>query len=187
MKWFTSDWHLGDDRIGVNGKPNLFYRPFASIGEQNSQIVANFTKRFKDGDTLYHVGDVVYSGTAGSWSALHYIRGLYPNSKFKLCIGNYDEGKIAALGDYFDEISPDYAVEISKGNIAYLNHYPTKCRSKMDLAHFGITGHIHGLWKVSKDMINVSVDAWHFRPVSEDEILFCWNSIQNHYDENVFV
>lgn len=33
MKYFTSDWHLGDDRIGINGKPNLFYRPFKSVAE----------------------------------------------------------------------------------------------------------------------------------------------------------
>lgn len=35
-------------------------------------------------------------------------------------------------------------------------------------------------------MINVSVDAWHFKPVSETEILFCYNAMQNFYDENVF-
>ncbi len=23
-KYFTSDWHLGEDRIGINGKPKRF-------------------------------------------------------------------------------------------------------------------------------------------------------------------
>lgn len=51
---------------------------------------------------------------------------------------------------------------------------------------FCLTGHIHSLWKVQPKMINVGVDAWNYRPVSEDEILFCWNAMQNFYDENVF-
>lgn len=187
-KWFTSDWHLGDDRIGVNGKPNLFYRPFKSVGEQNSQIIARFVNSgFKDGDTLFHVGDVVYEDNGSPLQALRYIRDIFPKSKFKLAIGNYDEDKLTILSNFFDEALKDYNVELSKGCIVYVNHYPTLCRENMGFAQFGITGHIHGLWKVKNDMINVSVDAWHFRPVSEDQILFCWNAMQKFYDENVFL
>lgn len=70
-----------------------------------------------------------------------------------------------------------------------LNHYPTKCIEEMRKdagIHFSITGHIHSLWKVQRKMINASTDAWHFKPVSSEEILFCWNAMQNFYDENVF-
>ena len=64
----------------------------------------------------------------------------------------------------------------------YLNHYPAKCIDKP----FAITGHIHGLWKVQKNMINVGVDAWHFKPVTEAEIKFCTTAVQKYYDKNVF-
>ena len=36
-------------------------------------------------------------------------------------------------------------------------------------------------------MINVGVDAWHFKPVSLEEILFTKKAIECHYDDNVFI
>ena len=208
-KYFTSDWHLGDDRIGINGKPNLFYRPFGSIEEQNNTIINNFiNSNFKDGDELWHLGDVVYANNEESWDVLNIIRHRFPNSKFNLIVGNYDEDKLDMLENYFDLIWKDGGYIHLGGNIDFensknskpflkvaLNHYPIKCKEWMnseDVAFgnvptsFAITGHIHGLWKVQRNMINVGVDAWHFKPVSEDEILFCWNAMQNFYDENVF-
>ena len=202
MKWFTSDWHLGEDRIGLDGKPNLFYRPFVDkfgsddperiIYLQNECIWASFNSSFKDGDELWHLGDVMYSERGESIEFLESIRRKYPNSKFNLIAGNYDEDKIDKLKDYFDVVYEDYFVNFDFGR-CYLNHYPVKCRDEVNKLHgqiqawnFGITGHIHGLWKVQRNMINVGVDAWHFKPVSEDEIKFCWNAMQNHYDENVF-
>lgn len=193
MKYFSADFHIGDDRLGINGKPNLFYRPFEFIDEQDSTIINNFRlSDFKDGDELWHLGDVIYD--LNSEKYLDQLRKLYPNSKFNLIIGNYDEDKLEVLGKYFDNITPEAMIEIGTSYV-YLNHYPINC-FKQDFGceiisgrclDFAITGHIHGLWKVQKNMINVGVDAWHFRPVSETEILFCWNAMQKFYDHNVFL
>ncbi|MDI6738323.1 MAG: hypothetical protein QME12_07475, partial [Nanoarchaeota archaeon] len=66
----------------------------------------------------------------------------------------------------------------------YLNHYPVNHVPDK----FNIVGHIHSLWKVKPNMVNVGADAWHFRPVSEAEILFVHNAIaKGYYDANVFV
>lgn len=202
-KWFTADWHLGEDRIGINGKPNLFYRPFKAmdvggkpidvVGVQNLKILVNFKNSgFKNGDELYHMGDVVYDwqydSTSGAHSILDMLKKMFPKSKFHLIIGNYDEDKVEELGEYFDNIVDSAELQIGNFN-CYLNHYPVQCKRQLDVGpiyDFAITGHIHGLWKVQKNMINVGVDAWHFKPVSEDEILFCWNAMQKFYDENVF-
>ncbi len=46
-------------------------------------------------------------------------------------------------------------------------HYPKQRHQHL----FTLTGHIHDLWKVARDMLNVGVDAWHFRPVSMDIVL----------------
>ena len=182
MIYFSSDWHLGEDRIGINGKPNLFFRPFTSIEQQDNTIIQNFkNSSFKDGDTFYHLGDVIYN-----MNSIHYLeelRNLYPNSIFNLVIGNYDEDKLEILSKYFNIVSPEQFIEI-EGIKFYLNHYPINC--KEEEKGFGITGHIHGLWKVQKNMINVGVDAWHFFPVSEKEILFTVNAIRKFYDNNVF-
>lgn len=190
MKWFTSDWHLGEDRIGINGKPNLFYRPFKSINEQNNAIMDNFfNSGFEDGDELWHLGDVLYN--IDEHLLLSPLKVRFPNSKFNLIIGNYDEGKLDILKKYFDTVQND-AMILLENSYVYLNHYPIKCK---DLNYeivsgcsidFSLTGHIHGLWKVQKGMVNVGVDAWHFKPVSETEIDFCMNACEKYYDENVF-
>ena len=112
-----------------------------------------------------------------------------PPCKKILVIGNYDEPIIDNLSEYFDDVCDDITIDLG-GNTVYVNHYPEKCRDEIavnESIDFCITGHIHSLWKVMPKMINVSVDAWHFRPVSEEEILYVWNAIQNHYDNNVFL
>ena len=63
-----------------------------------------------------------------------------------------------------------------------VNHYPEHGSKEM----FNIVGHIHGLWRVQWNMINVSTDAWNYTPVSEDTIKFCMNAIDKFYDINVF-
>lgn len=186
MKYFTADWHLGDDRIGINGKPNLFYRPFKSVNEQNNAILDGFFySDFEDGDELWHLGDVLYN--ADEHVVLSPLKARYPNSKFNLVVGNYDDDKIEILKPYFHRIVDRITLDFG-GNSVFLNHYPTKCKTVLEdgALDFAITGHIHGLWKVQPKMINVGVDAWHFKPVSETEILFCWNAMQKFYDENVF-
>lgn len=187
--YFTSDWHLNDPRIGTGGQPNLFYRPFSSIEDQNLAMLDGlFKSSFSDGDTLYHLGDVVYSALEPFNTDIYLskLKELYPNSKFNLIIGNYDEKQLGFLQLYFNIIGENCHIEIN-GRKYFLNHYPSKCIQKDgDDNIFNITGHIHGLWKVQKNMVNVGVDAWHFKPVSEDEIDFVRNACEKYYDNNVF-
>lgn len=186
-RYFTSDWHLGEDRLGgSNGKPNVFYRPFKDVFDNDASIIAKFCKSgFTDGDELWHLGDVLVN--ANSVNLLDTLKTTYPNSGFNLLVGNYDEDKIDVLKPYFDKIVVSTQLNIG-GNLVYLNHYPTKCKSALQNGafDFALTGHIHSLWKVQHRMINVGVDAWNYEPVSEDTILFCWNAMQKYYDEDVF-
>jgi len=83
---------------------------------------------------------------------------------------------------YFDKVLKEAFIEIN-GEKIYLNHYPVNCEDK----NFSLTGHVHSLWKVKKNMINVSCDAWHFFPICEEKIKFTINAIRNFYDKNVFL
>ena len=188
MIYFTSDWHLGEDRIGINGKPNLFYRPFHSVEQQDFEILKQFKMSgFSDGDTLYHLGDVIFNLLDSGEKVLEDIRNTYPKSKLVLVKGNYDtKDKMPILCSFFDELVNDYTLDYFDFGLCYLNHYPTKTLDLMQEARLGITGHIHSLWKVQKHLINVGVDAWNFKPVSEDEIKFCFNAMQKFYDDDVF-
>jgi calcineurin-like phosphoesterase family protein len=171
MIYFTSDWHLNESRLFDF---NPFFRPFESIEQQNDTIIHNMNFHIGEDDVLYHIGDVAMD-----------IDGVNLLSKIKcknkyLIIGNYDEPYLDALSKYF-VIENNLIINLN-GKEYVLNHYPSLIKEK----EFGIVGHIHGLWKVQKNMINVSVDAWHFKPVSENEIAFTLNAINNHYDKNVF-
>jgi len=151
-RFFTSDWHLDDNRLGIeDGKPNVFYRPFKSVEDQNETIISNLINfDFKDGDELIHLGDVTVELGGASYEAFNRIRYTFPKSKFTLILGNYDTDKINYLSSFFNEVVESKTITI-KDKEYYLNHYPEKCIDK----EFGLTGHIHSYWKVQKNMIKM--------------------------------
>jgi calcineurin-like phosphoesterase family protein len=174
MSYFlTSDWHLNETRIGPDFNP--FFRPFKSIQEQNETIINNCNAMVGKKDTLIHVGDV--SIDAEGVNLLSQI-----NCKNKiLIIGNYDEDKLDLLKPHFKEIHETLDIKINKVKY-HINHYPNKALPNV----MNIVGHIHGLWKVQPNMINVGVDAWNYEPLDEKRIQFVTNAIAKYYDNNVF-
>lgn len=172
-KYFTSDWHLNEKRIG---KQNLFFRPFETVDEQNRTIIDNLNKLVKENDELYMVGDACMD-----LEAIALLEEIKCKNR-TLIVGNYDEDKLDALKPHFQVVAEELKLKVGSLD-CYLNHYPVNHVAD----RFNIVGHIHGLWKVKPNMVNVSVDAWHFRPVSEQEILFIRNAIEHYYDANVFV
>lgn len=178
MRYFLSDTHFGDDRLGII-KPNVFFRTFNSIEEQNEILLNNILKTVKDGDEIYHGGDVIVN--LDYIHIVEKLRDSLPNSKFNLIIGNYDVDKLQILSKFFDNMVEECNLVIEDKNY-YFNHYPEKCIDK----EFSITGHIHGLWKVQKNMVNIGVDAWHYLPIPETQIAFVRNACEKYYDKNVF-
>ena len=173
MNFFTSDWHLNEKRITPAFNP--FFRPFLSIEEQNEIIINNVNAMVGENDTLYHLGDVAMD-----------LAGVALMDRIKcqnrvLIIGNYDDDKIDALKEHIDIVVPRLEVEIN-GQIYHLNHYPTKIKPRM----MNIVGHIHGLWKVQPSTINVGVDAWNYKPLTEADIKFVTTAIEKFYDNDVF-
>lgn len=173
MKYFTSDWHLGDKRVEDYFDP--FFRPFSDVNEQDNLIIENTNKYVGKDDELYHLGDVVID--RNKCCLLDQVK-----CKRKILItGNHDIDKLDKLAKHFDEIRFDTRLNILGIN-CYLNHYPLNKIEPM----FNIVGHVHGLWKVKRNAVNVGVDCWYFEPVSEKMIAYIYNAINNHYDENVF-
>ena len=178
MRYFTSDTHFGDDRLNLYSRDLVF---------KNSEDFTNaFIKNWNDlvtkNDTVIHLGDVAFSEEA--------LKTMDKLNGIKILIkGNYDSKNGTAKFDisdeillkYFDKVYGEAFINIG-GEKIYLNHYPTNCKAD----YFNITGHIHGTWKVQRNMLNVGCDAWNFRPISEETVKFQINGIRNHYDENVF-
>lgn len=177
MIYFTSDWHLGETRLGdiTKGEFNPFFRPFKSKEEQDNTIIYNINAVVGEDDVLYHLGDVAMDDE--SIDLLKYIH----CKNMHLIMGNYDYDKIGLLEKYFDKRFINLVVRENFN--MNLVHCPVDAYENM----FNVVGHIHGLWKVKRNMVNVGVDAWHFRPVSIKEVEFVKNAIdKGFYDENVF-
>ena len=169
-KFFVSDTHFNDDRF------NLFYRPFKTVQEQDDYLVEKWNSVVGVNDEVFHIGDF-----ATTDKGLDVVKRL--NGKIHLVMGNYDDPRpMSKLKKLFASVVVNADLKLKNGEMIHLNHYPANAV----LDKFNIVGHIHGLWKVQRNMINVGCDAWNFLPVSEDEIIFCMNAIRKYYDKHVF-
>jgi len=177
MNWFTSDLHFGDTRDFLYGR-DIYFK---DNKEFQHKVIFNWNKQVDPHDTVYVLGDVAFTS-----EACLAVRDL-PGRKI-LIRGNYDRDDMTAhpgvtqyLPEVFEEIHDELIIEM--GGIKFnLNHFPEKC-----LAYeFNLTGHIHGLWRVQRNMINVGIDAWNHHLLDEPHIIHFYNAIQEFFDINVF-
>ncbi len=174
-RFITSDWHLGEDRMTVMG------RPFKTGDDCVCEMVLRHNALVQPDDEVIVVGDVCYQKRPDmlKWVAQF-------NGRKTLVKGNHDRGiPDEEFSKYFEKIVPDgEGIELEACGIqCYATHYPTQGKSTM----FNLVGHIHAAWKYQLNMLNVGVDVHHFRPVDLDTIKFHFDAICQYYDEDVWV
>ena len=169
MNYFTADFHLGDKRQTILG------RPFKNEYDCLDTILSNFNEIIKPEDILYVLGDVA---TEECW-----LQSIDEIDCEKILIkGNHEILDKKIYEKHFIEVYDYLDLEILSIPCR-LHHYPTKDSIP---ERFSICGHIHGAWKVQKNMLNVGVDVHHFKPLNEKQIEFYLNAITNFYDEDVW-
>lgn len=176
MKYFTADWHLGDERLELMGRNPPFY----SARHMAHELIRNTLFTVKDRtDTLYFNGDICYKP-----DYLEYLRDL-PVCKRILLRGNHDrQFSDSELARYFDEIIPEengLEVEVN-GMMYYITHYPTQGRHDM----FNLVGHVHGIWRSQLNMLNVGIDVHQFFPINSDKVQFYTHAVSNFYDRDAW-
>jgi len=173
--FITSDFHLGDDRMTIMG------RPFKSGEEHIEILIKNYNSVVASDDIVIIVGDVCYQHKLESLPIIKRF-----NGKKILIRGNHDRGlSKEELDKYFDQVIPEGAglkFEV-EGIKCFATHYPTT--GKED--RFNLVGHIHAAWKYQLNMFNVGVDVNHFFPVNLKTIPFHFKAICEFYDEDVWV
>jgi len=171
--FFTADWHLGDQRQDILG------RPFASAEEMYERILAEHNAIVAPGDTVYMIGDALHSSGAVPPEILSTF-----NGHLVLIRGNHDVLSDSDYAPYVDQIVAEgEGLELDVDGLpCYLTHYPTQSREDL----FNLVGHIHGTWRVQKNMLNVGIDAHHFRPITPSQVRFYFEAISNFYDEDVW-
>ena len=173
--FITADWHLGETRFELMG------RPFATKNQHISHIVNEHNMIVHNDDLVYINGDVCYQGSPESLTLIEKF-----NGRKILIRGNHDRVFTdEQLKPYFEQIIPEgEGIEIDiEGIPCYITHYPTQGR----IDRFNLTGHIHSAWKYQKNMLNVGVDVNGFRPINFTKIPFHLKAITEFYDNDVWV
>jgi len=161
MDYFTSDWHIGHERLVLK----YCNRPFRTVREHDKELPKIANSILTEDDTLYMLGDLTLAGH----DYLNLFTKLMSNIKCGKMVfiwGNHDQfswRNYLKMG--FDSIHSE--LYLPEHNL-YLTHDPAN--SIKDMSKLWLCGHVHQRWKQISNTINVGVDVWDFKPVSIQEI-----------------
>lgn len=160
--WVVSDTHFGHDNI-----ISYCNRPFANAEIMDENLIENWNNVVKDGDIVYHLGDV-YFGVNGR-DALSKLKG-----RKRLILGNHDDGKDQFLQKSFQKIAvwrmfPEFGL--------LLTHVPVHESSlerweagELKSKFINVHGHIHDKDSPSEFHRNVSVEKINYTPINIEEL-----------------
>jgi len=173
MEFFTSDTHFGHRNIiEYCERPFLDKDGKSDVGYMNKVLIDNINEICTVNDTLYHLGDFCFVGSATNlagnsrYEANYYLSQIKP--KVVIIKGNHDSRKTT------HSIIHDMTIKAG-GKWWFCQHEPYP---KMD---YNLAGHVHGLWRVvkmgHKYIVNVGVDVWDYKPISINQVM---EAIENH-------
>lgn len=195
-RFWTSDTHFGHAKICEYAG-----RPFGSIDEMNDQLVDNWNSVVADGDDVHVIGDICMGQRETSLKVLERLNGtihltpgnhdyVHPSVRPKLVekwTGPYTERMRVSpvqwstmIGDIeFDVCHFPFANNGTNGFVtdSHDDDRYTELRP-IDNGQHLICGHSHvgpDLAVQGGRMVNVGVDAWHFMPISDEQILAALN------------
>lgn len=170
--WVISDTHFNHTNI-------IGYcdRPFINSKEMDEKMVENWNSVVKDGDIVYHLGDV-YFGVEGR-DSLSKLKG-----RKRLILGNHDNGKDTFLHKTFQKIMvwrmfPEFGLLLSHIPLhkQSLERWESSIadnsgRSTTEVSYYlrNIHGHIHNRESPSKYHRNVSVEQINYTPINIEEL-----------------
>jgi calcineurin-like phosphoesterase family protein len=140
---------------------------FSSIDEMDEYIIEKWNSVIKDGDIVYHLGDV-FVGDVHKFDILwKRLKG-----RKRLIIGNHDNIDFFINGKYFQKIM--YWRKFPEFNL-HLTHSPIHSYSlhnfESDKIMKNVHGHLHQNIIPDPNYINVSVDVTDYTPINIEELI----------------
>jgi len=135
---------------------------FHTINNMGRIIKDNINAVVTPTDILYIIGDLSWLKSEHKHTLGKYLEKV--NGTKHLILGNHD---YMNAFDY-EEIGVTSIHTSLIVNNRILCHDPAK--SCVDRTKTWIVGHVHTLFKICRNCINVGVDVWDFKPVSETEV-----------------
>ncbi|MDF1489543.1 metallophosphoesterase family protein [Tessaracoccus caeni] len=194
MRYFTSDTHFGHQNI-----IKFCNRPYTSVDHMNLDLVKRITERLEPDDELWHLGDVALGRLDDTLVHLACIAVdvTLVAGNHDRC-HPYNGARAEGFVDYYRErcglaalIQTNTALTLSNGLKVKVSHFPYADPSlpaqedrhgkivsdkfapwrPIDDGSWLLCGHVHDSWRQRGRMINVGIDAWAGRPLSEEEII----------------
>ena len=146
--WFTSDTHYWHSNV-----IKYCNRPFSSVEEMNEALIDNWNAVVKDGDTVFHLGDVIFAGVTKAREIIPRLKGN------KILIrGNHDsifkkDEKWKSTG--FSEVHPSLSFfsDFYKIHLG-LVHNPAHPIALAMTEEWILNGHVHEKWTQRYKNIN---------------------------------
>ncbi len=161
--YFTADLHLGHEKI-----IEYCERPFSCIEEMDFKLIQRINLTCVLSDDLYIIGDFALCGRRAETRKRikNYLNQIYCN--LHLIKGNHDRLKCGQYVDLgfksartFKMLGNWLLIHNHRSRWKRLPHHTLKLCGHSHAKNYDHTGH---------NCINIGVDAWNFKPVSEERI-----------------
>lgn len=162
--WYTADTHFGHENV-----MKFCDRPFSSVDEMDSTLIANMCDRVGKGDDLWIIGDFAFGPKSTDSGYLLEVFKQLPGARKHLIIGNHDRRPTLELP--WDTIVP--LIELRDGPLKQSNtlcHYPMITWNHARRSALQLFGHVHNNWLGSRNSVNLGVDVWDFVPVRFEDV-----------------
>lgn len=164
QKWFISDTHFfHTNMLKFEDKDQKRIRPFNSLEEMHEYMIEKWNSVVKDGDYVYHLGDVTFQYHGAFNNLMHRLKG-----DKRLIPGNHDKIWNPALITNFQKAYGTWK-GFKEGNFT-CTHHPHILTALRDGA-FNVHGHTHQNKMDDPHYINVCVEVRDYTPVHMDTIL----------------
>jgi calcineurin-like phosphoesterase family protein len=176
VNWFTADLHMGHASVIDYCK-----RPFNSVGDMDEALISNWNESVEDDDTVYCLGDVSFHKPSIGVPLLKRLKG-----KKILIQGNHDKYSMTQyeLGGFTcvlqECVIKLFGIEVRLSHFPYKPYFWERWLKLQDTRYLNkrpqlddkwlLCGHVHNTWRFKDKMINVGVDEWGYRPVSDNEL-----------------
>lgn len=174
MRFFTSDLHFGHKNV-----VEFCERPWPDVEAMNNGLIERWNSVVGYNDDVFCLGDMFFCGTIKAKEYMSRLNGL----KY-LVQGNHDWGKVKihrANEFGFEWVQRhQHCIRIGNEDVI-LHHFPyeddhTEEKRFLDERPINngawlLHGHVHRLWKVKNNQINVGVDVWDWKPIPESVIV----------------
>lgn len=204
-RFFTADQHFGHTNI-LKFEPNRLHQ---NVDDMNSAIVDAWNAVVTDKDMVYCLGDMSFKlpilremlRFLNGQKVL--VVGNHDPFFKDMASGDKKIVEVArkkAIASGFLDAHMTLELEISGIGLVKMSHFPyfpqnteglenyeLRCRAQRPVCgneSLLLHGHVHSQWDVRQDaglppQVNVGIDVWNLRPVSEEEIVAKFSEIQH--------